>query len=62
MATKYKKKYSPSFPGFSRAINLLFATKTKSNNDLHQGSFHINYSNIRDHHHTLTMSEIHEIL
>jgi len=61
VVTKYEKKIS-SFPGFSKAMNLLFhrllQQKSKSNNDLHRGSFHINSSNITGHHRTLTMSYI----
>ena len=34
----------------------MIATKSKCNNDLHQGSFHISFSNITGHHHTLTSS------
>ena len=63
MATS-RRKNSPSFPGFSRAINLLFhrLLRSKCNNDLHRGSLHINSSNTTGHHRTLTMSEIHEIV
>jgi len=59
-----RRKNSPSFPGFSRAINLLFRRllRSKCNNDLHRGSLHINSSNTTGHHRTLTMSEIHEIV
>jgi len=58
VATKIGEKKSPSFSGFSRAINLLFhrlsQQRSKCNNDLHQGSFHINSSNTTGHHRTLT--------
>jgi len=53
---KVGEKNSLSLPGFSKAINLLFhrlLQKSKCNNDLHQGSFHINSSNITGHHRTL---------
>jgi len=55
---KVGEKNSPCFPGFSRAMNLLFYTlsQQKVNNDLHQGSFHINSSNITGYHRTLTSS------
>jgi len=53
-----KKKFS-EFSRLSRAINLLFHRLSQQkvnviNNDLHQGSFHINSSNITGHHCTLT--------
>jgi len=51
------------FPAFSRLFHShkitfpqVIAIKSKCNNDLHQGSFHINSSNITGHHRTLTSS------
>jgi len=45
---KIGQKESLSFPGISRATNVLFpqvtATKSDCNNELHQRSFHINAS------------------
>jgi len=58
VATKQKKKF-PKFSRLFQSHKLTFqwviATKSKCN-DLHQGSFHINSSNIAGHHHTLTSS------
>ena len=55
-------KFSRLFQNHKLTLPQVIATKSKCQNDLHQGSFHINRSNITGHHRTLIMSEIHEPL
>ena len=55
-------KFSRLFQNHKLTLPQVIATKSKCQNDLHQGSFHINCSNITGHHRTLIMSEIHETL
>jgi len=47
-------EFSRFFQSHKLTFPYVIATKSKCNNDLHQGSFHINSSNITGHHRTLT--------
>jgi len=49
-------EFSRLFQSHKLTFPQVIATKSKHNNDLHQGSFYINSSNITGHHRTLTSS------
>ena len=59
---KVAEKNLRVFQSRTLAFLQVVTTKSKCNDKLHQGSVRINSSNITGHHHTLTMSEIHETL
>jgi len=51
-----KSEFSRLFQSHKLTFPQVIATKGKCNDDLHQGSFHINSSNITGHHRTLTFN------
>ena len=48
-----RRKIHSVFQSHKLAFPQVIATKSRRYNDLHQGSFHINSSNVTGHHHTL---------
>ena len=52
MAKKVGEKIPRVFQSHKLTFPSVIATESKRNNDLHQGSFHINSSNTTGHHHT----------
>ena len=59
---KVAEKNLRVFQSRTLAFLQVVTTKSKCNGKLHRGSFRINSSNITGHHHTVTMSQIHETL